>query len=205
MRGHPSCLMSLDILQKNFALLAGWSTWQNFNGCLMVLMHHLNADPRVKREGVGETHVERACMESESQMSEESVKGKNFLRTQMLRWSGISNVQISFRQSYYNPIHFFFFFFKKEYREKKKVLPSFEEKAKHLCTKTKWIVNRCTAHLWSNKFFSIHWQTIQNRRRRHCSRADITIQFTQLWKSQIPTMTRDSQKVIVYTWSIMGK
>lgn len=100
---------------------------------------------------------------------------------------------------------FFFFFLKKEYREKKKVLPSFEEKAKHLCTKTKWIVNRCTAHLWSNKFFSIHWQTIQNRRRRHCSRADITIQFTQLWKSQIPTMTRDSQKVIVYTWSIMGK
>lgn len=161
--------------------------------------------PRVKREGVGETHVERACMESESQMSEESVKGKNFLRTQMLRWSGISNVQISFRQSYYNPIHFFFYFLKKEYREKKKVLPSFEEKAKHLCTKTKWIVNRCTAHLWSNKFFSIHWQTIQNRRRRHCSRADITIQFTQLWKSQIPTMTRDSQKVIVYTWSIMGK
>lgn len=129
--------MSLDILQKNFALLAGWSTWQNFNACLMVLMHHLNADPRVKREGVGETHVERACMESESQMSEESVKGKNFLRTQMLRWSGISNVQISFRQSYYNPIHFFFFFFKKENREKKKVLPSFEEKAKHLCTKTK--------------------------------------------------------------------
>lgn len=101
--------MSLDILQKNFALLAGWSTWQNFNGCLMVLMHHLNADPRVKREGVGETHAERACMESESQMSEESVKGKNFLQTQMLRWSGISNVQISFRQSYYNPIHFFFF------------------------------------------------------------------------------------------------
>lgn len=36
----------------------------------MVLMHHLNADPGVEAEG-GETHVERACMESESQMSEE--------------------------------------------------------------------------------------------------------------------------------------
>lgn len=59
-------------------------------------------------------------MESESQMSEESVKGKNFLRTQMLRWSGISNVQISFRQSYYNPIHFFFYLKKKGNREEKR-------------------------------------------------------------------------------------
>lgn len=40
-----------DILQKHFALLAWPSTHQNFNGCLMVLMHHLNADPDVKGEG----------------------------------------------------------------------------------------------------------------------------------------------------------
>lgn len=61
----------------------------------MVLMHHLNADPEV--EAGGGTHAERACMESESQMSEESVKGRNFLKMQMLHRSGISNVQISFR------------------------------------------------------------------------------------------------------------
>lgn len=36
-------------------------------------------------------------MESESQMSEESVEGKNFLKMQILHWSGISNVQIFFR------------------------------------------------------------------------------------------------------------
>lgn len=42
-----------DILQKHFALLAWPSTHQNFNGCLMVLMHHLNADPDVKGEGGG--------------------------------------------------------------------------------------------------------------------------------------------------------
>lgn len=47
-----------DILQKHFALLAWPSTHQNFNGCLMVLMHHLNADPDVKGEGGG------ACGES---------------------------------------------------------------------------------------------------------------------------------------------
>lgn len=39
-----------DILQKHFALLARWSTRQNFNACLMVLMHHLNADPEVEGE-----------------------------------------------------------------------------------------------------------------------------------------------------------
>lgn len=89
--------MSLDILQKHFALLACWSPCQNFNGCLMVLMHHLNADPEVGGGGLGGTHVERACMESESQMSEKSAEGKNFLKMQILHWSGISNVQISFR------------------------------------------------------------------------------------------------------------
>lgn len=89
---------------------------------LMVLMHHLNADPEVA--GGGGTHAERACLESESQMSEESVEGKNFLQMHILHWSGISNVQISFtdfwsatkkrellsfkqHQSYNNPLHIF--------------------------------------------------------------------------------------------------
>lgn len=55
----------------------------------MVLMHHLNADPDVKGEG---GHVERACMESESQMTEESAEGRNVLKMQILHWSGTSNV-----------------------------------------------------------------------------------------------------------------
>lgn len=38
-----------DILQKHFALLACWSTHQNFNGCLILLMHHLNADPMQRK------------------------------------------------------------------------------------------------------------------------------------------------------------
>ncbi len=61
----------------------------------MVLMHHLNADPEVER---GEkTHVVRACMESESQMSEESaVEERNFLKMQILHWSEISNIPTSF-------------------------------------------------------------------------------------------------------------
>lgn len=42
-----------------------------------------------------EAHAEWACMETESQMSEESVEGRNFLQMQILHWSGISNVQIS--------------------------------------------------------------------------------------------------------------
>lgn len=43
-------------------------------------------------KGKGGGHVERACMESESQMTEESAEGRNVLRTQILHWSGISNV-----------------------------------------------------------------------------------------------------------------
>lgn len=51
-----------DILQKYFALLACWSTCQNFNGCLMVLMQHLNADPEDGgcRGGRGTTQREHA-------------------------------------------------------------------------------------------------------------------------------------------------
>lgn len=40
---------------------------------------------------------ERARIEYESQMSEEPVEGRNFLKMQILHWSGISNVWISFR------------------------------------------------------------------------------------------------------------
>lgn len=47
-------------------LTARW----NPNSCLMVLMHHLNADPSVKRGWGGWWHVEKASTESESQMTE---------------------------------------------------------------------------------------------------------------------------------------
>lgn len=50
-RGHPSRLTRHDILQKHSALLAYCSAGQSFCGCLMVLMHHLNADLE-NREGV---------------------------------------------------------------------------------------------------------------------------------------------------------
>lgn len=43
------------------------------------------------------THVEGTRLESESQMSEESVEGMHLLQMQMLHWSGISNAQIAFR------------------------------------------------------------------------------------------------------------
>lgn len=95
-RGDPFCLMSLDILQKHFALLACWSTRWNFNGSLMVLMLHLNADREVARRGEKKPTRRKACLASESQMSEESVEAKNFLQMHILRWSGISDVQISF-------------------------------------------------------------------------------------------------------------
>lgn len=67
--------MSLDILLKHFALLACWSTRLNLNGSLMVLMHHLNAGPGVVG---GRKPASGACTESESQMSEESVEGRNY-------------------------------------------------------------------------------------------------------------------------------
>lgn len=111
---------------------------------------------RPRSWGRGGGHVERACMESESQMSEESVEGKNFLKMQILHWSGISNVQISFRdfgvwlkkgaflfQMAPNPLHIFQKGFCQAYA-------SLRKKARHLHLQMKWMANRCEAHLWWN-------------------------------------------------------
>ncbi|MEQ2222445.1 hypothetical protein ILYODFUR_026539 [Ilyodon furcidens] len=65
-----------------------------------VFMHHFNVDSEIVRDHFGGgagTHVERAGLESESQISEESVERRTLLQMQILHWSGISNAQISFR------------------------------------------------------------------------------------------------------------